>query len=66
MYLRRRPSQRASLLDLIPWGDQVQLLGRTRQGGKDFWYQVRWNGQVGWIFAPFVRVDGNINAVPVY
>ncbi len=66
MNLRRRPSQRAARIAQIAWGDEVQIIGRTRQGGKDFWYQVRWNGQVGWIFAPFVRVDGNINIVPVY
>jgi hypothetical protein len=66
MNLRRRPSQRAALLAQIPWGDEVQILGRTRQGGKDFWYQVRWTGQVGWIFAPFIRVGPDINRVPVY
>jgi uncharacterized protein YraI len=66
MNFRRRPSQRAARIGQIPWGDQVQIIGRTRQGGEDFWYQVRWNGQVGWIFAPFVRVDGDINRVPVY
>jgi uncharacterized protein YraI len=66
MNFRRRPSQRAGAIGQIPWGDVVQIIGRTRQGGSDFWYQVRWNGQVGWIFAPFVRVDGDINLVPIY
>jgi uncharacterized protein YraI len=66
MNLRRRPSQRAAQIGQIPWGDHMQLLGRTRQGGADFWYQVRWNGQVGWVFAPFIRVDGDVNIVPVY
>lgn len=66
MNFRRRPSPRAARIAQIPWGDEVQIIGRTRQGGEDFWYQVRWNGQVGWIFAPYVRVDGNINLVPIY
>lgn len=65
MNFRRRPSQRAAAIGMIPWGDVVQIIGRTRQGGSDFWYQVRWNGQVGWIFAPFIRVDGDINLVPI-
>lgn len=66
MNLRRRPSVRAVRIGQVPWGAEVQLLGRTIQGGMNFWYLVRYNGVVGWIYAPFVSVRGNINAVPVY
>jgi uncharacterized protein YraI len=65
MNLRRRPSIRTALLDQIPWGAEVPIIGRTIQGGKNFWFQVRYNNKVGWIFAPFVSVRGNINAVPI-
>lgn len=66
MNLRRRPSQRTALLAQIPWGAELQLLGRTIQGGKNFWFQVRYEGQVGWIYAPFVSTRGDINSVPIH
>lgn len=65
MHLRRRPSVRTAVLADIPWGAELQLLGRTVQGGDNFWYQVRYNNMVGWIYAPFVSTRGNIDAVPV-
>jgi len=65
MNFRRRPSQRAGLLGQISWGENLELLGRTIQGGENFWYQVRFNGQVGWIYAPFVSTYGDINDVPI-
>lgn len=65
MNLRRRPSQRTQLLNQIPWGDPVQIIGRTVQGNKNFWLQVRWKDQVGWIYAPYVTIDGLIEAVPI-
>lgn len=65
MNFRRRPSQRAAAIGQIAWGENLQLLGRTIQGGENFWFQVRFNGQVGWIYAPFVSTYGNINDVPI-
>jgi hypothetical protein len=66
MNLRRRPSERTELLDQLAWGEQVAILGRTVQGGFNRWYQVRTSeGLVGWIVAPFVTVQGGINAVPI-
>lgn len=66
MNLRVRPSERTARIDQVPWGDPVSIIGRTRRGGRDFWYQVRWNGKVGWILASFVSVkEGFIDAVPV-
>ena len=67
MNMRVRPSVRTQRIAQIPWGGEVQILGRTIQGGRDFWYHVRYNGQVGWILAAYVGVRGNpIDAVPVY
>ncbi len=71
MNLRRRPSQRTTLLAQIPWGAELSLIGRTVQGGQNHWLQVRYNtenGQsyVGWIFAPFVSIQGNLDSVPIH
>jgi hypothetical protein len=66
MNFRRRPSRRSQLLGQIAWGEELSLLGRTIQGGENFWYQVRYDGQVGWIFAPFVSVRGDLNSVPIH
>lgn len=65
MNLRRRPSQRTELLGQIPWGDPVEVIGRTVQGGMNFWLQVRYKGEVGWIYAPFVKLEGVVDAVPI-
>ena len=67
MNMRARPSQRTALLAQIPWGATVPVLNRTVRGpgGGDFWYQVRYEGQVGWIFAPYVTLNGSRSAVPV-
>lgn len=66
MNFRIRPSDRTQIIDKIPWGAEVQVIGRTIQGGKNFWLQVRYNGRVGWIFAPYVGLRGVIDAVPTY
>jgi uncharacterized protein YraI len=65
MNLRARPSARTALLAQIPWGAEVPILNRTVQGGQDRWYQVRYEGQVGWIFAPYIAVRGDIRNVPI-
>lgn len=65
MNLRRRPSVRTARLAQIPWGAEVQLIGRTIQGGRNFWLQVRYEGQVGWILASYVTVKGDVNVVPI-
>lgn len=65
MNLRARPSPRTTILANIPWGAEMPLLGRTVQAGNDRWYQVNYNGQIGWIIAPFTTVRGDIRAVPV-
>lgn len=70
MNFRIRPSQRTPQLADIPqiaWGEEVEILSRTVQGGRDRWYQVRYLGRVGWIAAPWVRVTrGLLEAVPIY
>jgi hypothetical protein len=66
MNVRIRPSQRTQLLDTVNWGEEVSVIGRTIQAGQTRWLQIRTaEGVVGWIFAPFVSVPGDINRVPV-
>lgn len=67
MNLRVRPSVRSFAFDQIPWGGSVEVLGRTIQGGRNHWLLVRYNGQVGWAYAPYFRsTRGSINAAPTY
>lgn len=66
MNVRVRPSTRTGRITQLAWGGEAQLLARTVQGGKDFWYLVRFDGVTGWIYAPFVGVRGDINNVPIY
>ncbi len=61
--LRRRPSGRSHILATIPANTRLSLIGRTRQNGGDYWYQVRYNGQVGWIPAFVIR--GQTHLVPI-
>jgi hypothetical protein len=65
MNLRRRPSTRTQVLAEVPWGAVVPIIGRTVQGGDNFWLQVRYDGLVGWIFAPYVTIRGDIDTVPI-
>ena len=65
MNMRRRPSQRTQRVGSVPWGQPVQVIGRTIQAGIPRWYQIRYNGVVGWIDARWVSVSGEINAVPI-
>jgi hypothetical protein len=65
MNLRRRPSTRTPVLAEIPWGALVPVIGRTVQGPDNFWYQVIYNGQVGWIYAPFISIRGDLDTVPI-
>ncbi|MGB7340718.1 MAG: PA14 domain-containing protein [Phototrophicaceae bacterium] len=63
MNFRVLPTQRAARvagIEQLDWGATVEILARTRQGGQDFWYMVRYNANntsyVGWVFAPFMDI----------
>ncbi len=66
MNLRRRPSTRTQVFAQVPWGAVVPIIGRTVQGADNFWLQVRYDGIVGWIFAPYVTIRGDVDAVPIH
>ena len=65
MNIRSRPSNRSPQIGSMPWGGTAALLGRTVQAGIDQWYQVNYNGVIGWIAAPWVTVRGERFNVPV-
>lgn len=64
--LRVRPSERTARIDIIPYGEQFALIGRTVQASTNRWFQVRRaNGQVGWVTADFVEESGPMGSVPI-
>lgn len=65
MNLRAQPSTRSPIIGMIPWGAELPLYNRTVQGGQNRWFQVQYEGRIGWIFAPYVGVRGDIRAVPI-
>jgi hypothetical protein len=67
MVLRQYPSTRARDIGRIGYGEYTQLIGRTVQANIDQWYQVRQvsTGLVGWVYAPWVTVHGEIKQVPI-
>lgn len=66
MNLRLRPSERTELLAKIPWGAEVQVYGRTYQGYDNHWLFIKYGDLVGWIYAPYVGLNGVVDAVPIY
>lgn len=68
--VRVRPSTRVAVIDQLDWGATFQIIGRTRQDGKDFWYHIRFvnknkEEKIGWVSARYVTARGNMNNVPV-
>lgn len=61
--IRRRPSGRTQILGQVPPHTRVSLIGRTRQNGGDYWYQIRYGGMVGWI--PAYLIHGQTDRVPI-
>jgi hypothetical protein len=67
--VRHRPSIRSPRIGTlqVAWGDQVEVLGRTVQGGENRWLLVRYQGVVGWVVAPYFRTtQGGFHQVPIY
>lgn len=71
MRLRQLPSYRTPTLAILDWGAEVEIVGRTLQARQNHWLQVYYtapNGEriLGWLFAPFITINGDINNVPTY
>lgn len=60
--VRSGPSLRDPKIGLMPWGTEVDILGRD---SGHAWYQVNFNGLVGWAYAPWIRlITGSFDALP--
>ncbi len=59
---RAGPSTGYTVLAGLTADTPLVLTGRT---GTASWVQARAAGQVGWIYAPLVTTDGELNALPV-
>jgi uncharacterized protein YraI len=60
--IREQPTTRSQKIGLMPWGTEVDLLGKDR--GLS-WYMVSYNGIVGWSYAPWIKIiQGAFNQLP--
>lgn len=67
----RYPAGSSPLVSRFDEGTTFQILGRTVLDRRDitYWILVRLDstGQVGWTrYTPFIRIDGDLNALPTY
>ena len=64
VYLRLRagPSTSNTILDVVPTGTMVPVIARTESGS---WIQVQYRGRLGWMYAGYTTIHGDLNTVPV-
>ncbi len=55
--LRAEPSLQSQRISFIGWGEQAEIVGINEDGT---WYQINYNGIVGWSLAEFFVVEGTI------
>ena len=60
--MRAGPGVSYQILDVLPKGTVVPVIGRTTSGG---WIQVVHEGVTGWISAYYTTISGDLNSVPV-
>jgi uncharacterized protein YraI len=61
--LRTGPSTAFPFVVYIEWGEVVEIIGRNTTSQ---WFQVRYGGVTGWIYAPYVIVQsGNLLSLPI-
>ncbi len=62
--MRAAPGIRNALIGRIPGGQSADLVGRNANAN---WYQVNYNGLVGWVSATFLRLPSGIdlNNIPI-
>jgi hypothetical protein len=59
---RAGPATSYPILDVIPKGTMVPVVGRISNNG---WLQVNYAGATGWISTYYTTVQGDLNSVPV-
>ena len=55
--LRREPSYDAEIIGALPLGAQASFLGGSVPQGNFIWYQVQYNGTIGWCRSLFCKVQ---------
>lgn len=62
--MRQGPDASANRILTIPSYIQLPVIGRN---ASNTWWQVTYNGQIGWVSATYARVpaNANLNAVPI-
>lgn len=60
--LRSGPSTHFQILGMADLGAALPIIGQDKNWPE--WWQVDYNGQRGWIFAPLVETAGPMNQVP--
>lgn len=60
---RAGPGTNHTILDVLPFGTTVEVVGRNASGD---WIQVNYQGRTGWVAAWLTAISGgNFNALPV-
>ncbi len=60
--IRQQPTTLSQKIGLMPWGTEVDLIGIN---GARNWYQVNYNGVIGWSFAPWIwLIQGSLDQLP--
>ncbi|MDX2160498.1 MAG: DUF4397 domain-containing protein [bacterium] len=62
LHIRRRDNAQSESLSLLPNGTTLLVQGRNAAGD---WLQVDYQGQIGWVAVPYVRVTYNDRTVDV-
>lgn len=60
--MRAGPGTTYPILDVLPRGTNVPVIGRTSTGR---WIQVIFQSTTGWLSTPYTTVHGELNSVPV-
>jgi uncharacterized protein YraI len=60
--VRSGPTTTLPILGRLNKGQTAPVIGKSPDGQ---WWQITFNGQPGWVYAPVAHVTGNTSAVPV-
>lgn len=61
--MRRGPGEANAVVDVIPSGQYVVMLGRSNDG---FWVQVRLaSGTVGWVYGGYLKSEAPVASLPI-
>ncbi|MDX1992236.1 MAG: PA14 domain-containing protein [bacterium] len=60
--IRNGPGTNFRRLASLPANQSAAVVGRN---ASNTWWQVNYNGIVGWVTAQYTRLNGDVNAVPV-